>query len=144
MESDSDKNLEFKVIHKLNFRCVTCQKVYGTEEGVKKHIRMSHGIMTPTSIHYSSFVGEKRIKVPNKKDLSKMVNTEILENPEKESNQSSPSVSSVSYSCAMCDKEFPSYDEVRCHLTNFYGITRPMSHDMFSYNFSPKPMLKTS
>ena len=144
MESDSIKNFELKVIHKLNFRCVTCQKVYATEEGVKKHIRMSHGILTPTSIHYTSFVGEKRIKVPIKLDPSKMVNPEVSEKPERESNQSSPPVSSVSYNCAMCEKVFQSFDGVKGHLTSFHGITRPMSHDMFSYNFSPNPMLKTS
>ena len=44
----------------------------------------------------------------------------------------------------MCEQEFQSYDEVKGHLTSFHGITRPMSHNMFRYNFLPKPMLKTS
>ena len=144
MESDSNKNFEFKVMHKLNFRCVTCRKVYASEEGVKKHIRLSHGILTPTSIHYTSFVGEKRIKVPIQGDPSRMVNPEVSQNPGIETNQSSMSVSSVSYNCAMCEKVFQSYDGVKGHLKSFHGITRPMNHDMFSYNFSPNPMLKTS
>jgi hypothetical protein len=123
---------------------VTCRKVYASEEGVKKHIRLSHGILTPTSIHYTSFVGEKRIKVPIQGDPSRMVNPEVSQKPEIESNQRSLSVSSVSYNCAMCEKVFQSYDGVKGHLTSFHGITRPMNHDMFSYNFSPNPMLKTS
>ena len=102
MESDSNKNFEFKVIHKLNFRCVTCRKVYASEEGVKKHIRLSHGILTPTSIHYTSFVGEKRIKVPIQGDPSRMVNPEVSQKPEIESYALSPEnkkVAAINHFC---------------------------------------------
>ena len=59
----TDMSAEYKLIHKLCFRCLTCMKSNRTEDGVKKHLGMIHGLLTPTSIHYTSFVGQKRIKL---------------------------------------------------------------------------------
>ena len=39
----TDASSDYKLIHKLCFRCLTCMKSYSTEDGVKKHLGMIHG-----------------------------------------------------------------------------------------------------
>jgi hypothetical protein len=122
MDTVLNKNFEFKLIHSLNFRCMSCLKAYTTEDGVKKHLRKSHDIQTPSAIHYNSFVGEKRAKVP-------INQTEVLQPPvsqetDRESKQSSLSIAGVSYNCSMCDKVFKSYDGLKGHLASFHDFTK--------------------
>ena len=58
------EGFEYKMIHAINFKCITCQKKYATEDGMKKHIRFTHAVQAPTSVHYESFVGVRKVKVP--------------------------------------------------------------------------------
>ena len=129
---------EYKLIHKLCFRCLTCMKSYRTEDGVKKHLGMIHGLLTPTSIHYTSFVGQKRIRLSKPtEEASKVIKPSVAQNKGREPKLKPLASSSVS--CSVCDKVFNSCDEVKSHLKSDHGVKEEITPDMFSYNFYPKP-----
>ena len=53
-----------KIVYTLNFRCMICKKGFVSENAVLKHLGLAHQIPSPTSesIHYTTFVGQKRSK----------------------------------------------------------------------------------
>ena len=134
----TDVSSEYKLIHKLCFRCLTCMKSYSTEDGVKKHLGMIHGFLTPTSIHFTSYVGQKRVKLSKpKEEPSRVIKPSVAQNKSREPKRKPLASSSVS--CSVCDKVFNSCDDVKSHLKSDHGVKEEITPDMFSYNFYPKP-----
>ena len=133
MDPNVSVSSDYKLIHKLCFRCLTCMKSYGTEDGVKKHLGMIHGILTPTSIHYTSFVGQKRIKLSKPREEPSKVTQNKSREPK------GKPMASASVSCSFCDKVFNSCNDVKSHIKSDHGVKEEITPDMFSYNFYPKP-----
>ena len=60
-------SVKTKTMAALNFQCKHCSKVYTTNPGILKHLRCDHNITEETPVlHYTSFMGKRRIKVQAK------------------------------------------------------------------------------
>ena len=133
----TETKFEFKVIQSLNFKCNQCVKKYTTEVGVKKHIARTHQILNPTGPdHFSSFIGERRVKVlkqTSSDELKQLTSAAVTQkiNPE----VPSPSNKGLSYKCSMCVTHFQSRDGVERHLRTFHGVKIAITADLYSYSF---------
>ena len=59
-----------KIVYTLNYRCMICKKGFVSENAVLKHLGLAHQVPSPTSesIHYTTFVGQKRSKAQASKE----------------------------------------------------------------------------
>ena len=98
---------KFKTVPALNFRCIYCEKVLTTDQGIKKHLNKDHNINEDLPIgHYNSFIGQRKVKV----SLSTAPNP-----PEDEKN-------SETFSCTMCDKVFQTKSGLSKHMKTFHEV----------------------
>ena len=138
----TETNFEFKVIQALNFKCNQCVKKYTTEIGVKKHLARTHQILNPIGPdHFSSFIGERRVKVPKEKS-SEPESKQLT--PAEVTPKSRPEVpfstsKGLAYKCSMCATQFQSRDGVERHLRTFHEVKIAITTDLYSYSFGLNP-----
>ena len=132
---------EFKLIHAINFKCISCKKKYATEDSVKKHIRKIHDVQNPTSLHYESFVGVKKTKIPTSPSVANPQPTKkSLHQVDHQQGSGSSSTAGLAYNCDMCEKLFQSFGGLKNHLTKFHDVTCAINTDMYSVSVTPAPL----
>ena len=131
------EGFEYKMIHAINFKCISCQKKYATEDGMKKHIKFTHAVQTPTSVHYESFVGVRKVKVPTNQGTT--TSTSKPPNTVHQVTNGSISSEGLAYNCGMCSKVFKSFGGVKHHLQSFHGVTSTITTELYSYSFLSAP-----
>lgn len=133
------EGFEYKMIHAINFKCITCQKKYATEDGMKKHIRFTHAVQAPTSVHYESFVGVRKVKVPTNQGATTTSTSKPTDTTVHQVGNGSISSEGLAYKCAMCSKVFKSFGGVKHHLQSFHEVTSTISTELYSYSFLSTP-----
>ena len=132
---------EFKLIHAINFKCISCKKKYATEDSVKKHIRKIHDVQNPTSLHYESFVGVKKTRIPTNPSVANPQPTKkSLHQADQQQGSGSSSTAGLAYNCDMCEKLFQSFGGLKNHLTKFHDVTCAINTDMYSVSVTPAPL----